>query len=135
MLGKRESGLCVRSYSLRVRKSAVCMCCALYKKSVKIVSSKTYVEKDDNTKKAEVQSRHVGCNGVQLSDDARCIGEVSPVKHSCLMERKLCRWCLSSQRATAEKAWESGEAVAVTNCSVQKRKKGGFDAMEIVAST
>lgn len=80
MLGKRESGLCVRSYSLRVRKSAVCMCCALYKKSVKIVSSKTYVEKDDNTKKAEVQSRHVGCNGVQLSDDARCIGEVSPVK-------------------------------------------------------
>ena len=38
-------------------------------------------------------------------------------------------------RATVEKAWESGEVVAVTNCSVQERKKGGFDEMEIVAST
>ena len=27
-------------------------------------------------------------------------------------------------RATVEKAWESGEAVAVTNCSVQESKKG-----------
>lgn len=45
MLGKRECGVCVRPCSLCVRKSAVCMCCALYKKSVKIVSVKTYVER------------------------------------------------------------------------------------------
>ena len=32
MLGKREGGVCARSYSLCVRKSAVCTCCALYRK-------------------------------------------------------------------------------------------------------
>ena len=35
-------------------------------------------------------------------------------------------------RATVEKASESGEAVAVANCSVQESNKEGFDGMEIV---
>ena len=77
------------------------------------------------------------------------IGEVSPVKHSRtktdvryfegkLSDGKKTVRMVSFEpklRATVEKAWEGGEAVAVTNCSVQESKKGGFDGMEIVAST
>ena len=57
MLGKREGGVCARPYSLRVRKSAVCTCCALYRKcenSLCGVSGKAYVKKDgDNDKEVE----------------------------------------------------------------------------------
>ena len=36
-------------------------------------------------------------------------------------------------RTTVEKQRDSGEVVAVTNCSVQESKKEGFDGMKIVA--
>ncbi len=54
----------------------------------------------------------------QLSDGKKTVRMVS-------FEPKL--------RAEVEKARESGEGVAVTNCTVQKSRKEGCDALEIVA--
>jgi len=60
VLGKREGGVCARPYSLRVRKSAVCTCCVLYRKcenSLYGVSGKAYVKKDGDTDKEAEASR------------------------------------------------------------------------------
>ena len=63
-----------------------------------------------STRKRKYKEVGVGGDGVQLGDGARCIGEVSPVKHSCLTKKTVQMVSFEPKlRATVEKAWESGE--------------------------